>query len=136
MVLIYLEIDTINVMRMHLGYEKSNSNNVGAESNTNGCQSDYYAADNSADHFTDQSGVDLLQFFKITLNKNAKDRYMLLRIEKELAALAQDQRYCAHCSIIASLSLSLSLFLHWNTTKMRNCAQFDTRIFLFCSREL
>lgn len=103
---------------MYLGYEKSNSNNVGAESNTNGCQSDYYSADNSVDHFTDQSGVDLLQFFKITLNKNAKDRYMLLRIEKELAALAQDQRY-------------LLLYIYWNTTKMRKCAQFDTRISIF-----
>lgn len=67
---------------------------------SNGCPSDYgcttsVVVENSSDHFTDQSGVDLLQFFKITLNKNAKDRYMLLRIEKELAALAQDHRYCA-----------------------------------------
>lgn len=79
-----------------IGYEKSNSNNIGADSiqntTSNGCQSDYHSAENSTDHFTDQSGVDLLQFFKITLNKNAKDRYMLLRIEKELAALAQEQR--------------------------------------------
>lgn len=59
---------------------------------SNGCQSDYYSVENASDHFTDQSGVDLLQFFKITLNKNAKDRYMLLRIEKDLAALEQDQR--------------------------------------------
>lgn len=77
------------------GYEKSNSNNVGTEPNqsttSNGCQSDYYSSENSTDHFTDQSGVDLLQFFKITLNKNAKDRFMLLRIEKELATLTQDQ---------------------------------------------
>lgn len=80
----------------HAGYEKSNSNNVGTESNqsttSNGCQSDYFLVENSSEHFTDQSGVDLLQFFKITLNKNAKDRFMLLRIEKELAALTQDQR--------------------------------------------
>lgn len=59
---------------------------------SNGCQSDYLSVESSTEHFTDQSGVDLLQFFKITLNKNAKDRYMLLRVEKELAALAQDQR--------------------------------------------
>lgn len=81
---------------LYTGYEKSNSNNVGTESNqsttSNGCQSDYYSVENSSEHFTDQSGVDLLQFFKITLNKNAKDRFMLLRIEKELAALTQDQR--------------------------------------------
>lgn len=47
--------------------------------------------DSSAEHYTDSNGVDLLQFFKITLNKNSKDRYMLLRVEKELATLAQDQ---------------------------------------------
>lgn len=47
----------------------------------------------AGEHFTDQNGVDLLQFFKITLNKNTKDRSMLLRIEKELASLAQDESY-------------------------------------------
>lgn len=88
----------MNFNKIFSGYDKSNSNNVGqsesAQSTTsNGCQSDYYSLENATDHFTDQSGVDLLQFFKITLNKNAKDRYMLLRIEKELAALAQDQRF-------------------------------------------
>ncbi|XP_031619670.1 protein encore isoform X2 [Contarinia nasturtii] len=83
--------------KQNYGYDKSNSNNVGQSEpsqnvTSNGCQSDYYSMENSnTDHFTDQSGVDLLQFFKITLNKNAKDRYMLLRVEKELAALAQDQ---------------------------------------------
>lgn len=43
------------------------------------------------EHLTDQNGVDLLQFFKITLNKNTKDRAMLIRIEKELSAFAQDE---------------------------------------------
>lgn len=47
-------------------------------------------AESSPEHFTDSNGVDLLQFFKLTLNKNTKDRYMLLRIEKELTGLAQD----------------------------------------------
>lgn len=46
-----------------------------------------------SDYYTDQNGVDLLQFFKNTLNKNSKDRHMLLRIERELTALAQDERY-------------------------------------------
>lgn len=76
--------------------QSANNNVVGADAMqnaSNGCQSqEYLSVENSTDHFTDQSGVDLLQFFKITLNKNAKDRYMLLRVEKELAALAQDQR--------------------------------------------
>lgn len=81
-----------------LAYEKSNNNNnIGVDasqsnSTSNGCPTTV-VVENASDHFTDQSGVDLLQFFKITLNKNAKDRYMLLRIEKELAALTQDHRY-------------------------------------------
>ncbi|XP_055686248.1 protein encore isoform X2 [Lutzomyia longipalpis] len=47
--------------------------------------------DNLAEQYTDQSGVDLIQFFKETLNKNIKDRTMLLRIEKELLALVYDR---------------------------------------------
>ncbi|XP_055707888.1 protein encore isoform X4 [Phlebotomus papatasi] len=49
------------------------------------------AGDNSSEQYTDQSGVDLIQFFKETLNKNLKDRTMLLRIEKELLALVYDR---------------------------------------------
>ncbi|XP_049542075.1 protein encore-like isoform X5 [Anopheles darlingi] len=45
----------------------------------------------SCEQFTDQSGVNLLQFFKETLNKNFKDRNMLMKIEKELLALAMDR---------------------------------------------
>lgn len=71
----------------------SNNSSVEASGSHSNAQSDYSSQDNSTEHFTDQNGVDLLQFFKITLNKNTKDRYMLLRIEKELAALAQDQSY-------------------------------------------
>lgn len=48
-------------------------------------------ADNSFEQFTDQSGVDLIKFFRETLNKNAKDRSMLLKIEKELHDLATDR---------------------------------------------
>lgn len=64
---------------------------------------DYAAHDSGSgagDHFTDQNGVDLLQFFKITLNKNTKDRSMLLRIEKELASFAQDESYVWSISFI------------------------------------
>lgn len=62
----------------------------------NHSSNDYTTQDGSGsvgEHFTDQNGVDLLQFFKITLNKNTKDRSMLLRIEKELASLTQDESY-------------------------------------------
>lgn len=50
-----------------------------------------FVVENSFDQFTDQSGVDLIKFFKETLNKNAKDRSMLLKIEKELYELAIDR---------------------------------------------
>ncbi|XP_059620400.1 protein encore isoform X2 [Phlebotomus argentipes] len=49
------------------------------------------AGDNLSEQYTDQNGVDLIQFFKETLNKNIKDRTMLLRIEKELLALVYDR---------------------------------------------
>ena len=48
--------------------------------------------DNSFEQFTDQSGVDLIKFFRETLNKNSKDRSMLLKIEKELHDLATDRK--------------------------------------------
>lgn len=51
-----------------------------------------FLADNSFEQFTDQSGVDLIKFFRETLNKNAKDRSMLLKIEKELHDLATDRK--------------------------------------------
>lgn len=93
----------------------SNNNVVGGgvgsadamQNASNVCQSDYISVESSTEHFTDQSGVDLLQFFKITLNKNAKDRYMLLRVEKELAALAQDQRCLSSVEIHSILSFCL-----------------------------
>jgi hypothetical protein len=47
--------------------------------------------DSSTEQFTDQSGVDLVQFFKETLNKNSKDRTMLISIENDLLALASDE---------------------------------------------
>ncbi|XP_055914715.1 protein encore isoform X1 [Eupeodes corollae] len=47
--------------------------------------------DSSMEQFTDQSGVDLVLFFKETLNKNPKDRNTLMKIEKDLIELAQDK---------------------------------------------
>ncbi|XP_055528686.1 protein encore isoform X2 [Wyeomyia smithii] len=56
-----------------------------------GGSSGFLSRDNSCEQFTDQSGVNLIQFFKETLNKNFKDRNMLIKIEKELQALAMDR---------------------------------------------
>lgn len=51
----------------------------------------FLRTDSSTEQFTDQSGVDLIQFFKETLNKNPKDRNMLVKIEKDLLGLALDK---------------------------------------------
>lgn len=51
----------------------------------------FVASDDSFEQYTDWIGVDLLEFFKETLNKNTKDRNTLIRIEKDLLSLATDQ---------------------------------------------
>lgn len=47
--------------------------------------------DSSTEHYTDCTGIDLHQFIIDTLNKNAKDRVMMLKIEQELVTLAKDK---------------------------------------------
>lgn len=47
--------------------------------------------DSSTEHYTDCTGIDLHQFIIDTLNKNAKDRVMMLKIEQELVTLARDK---------------------------------------------
>ncbi|XP_017778860.1 PREDICTED: cAMP-regulated phosphoprotein 21 isoform X2 [Nicrophorus vespilloides] len=46
--------------------------------------------DNSSEQYTDTTGVDLEKFIPETLNRNAKDRALMLRIEEELTQLAKD----------------------------------------------
>lgn len=48
-------------------------------------------ADSSSEQYTDQTGIDLDQFIAETLNRNAKDRALMLRIEQELVNLAKDK---------------------------------------------
>ena len=48
-------------------------------------------SENSGDQFTDHGGTDLMSFFRDTLNKNIKDRQILLKIEKELMEFVQDE---------------------------------------------
>lgn len=47
--------------------------------------------DNSADYYTDTTGVDLEQFIPDTINRNPKDRALMLRIEEELINLVNDK---------------------------------------------
>jgi encore-like protein len=59
-------------------------------------------ADSSTEQYTDSTGVDLHQFITDTLNRNQKDRILLLKIEQELVNLAKDSKYVTHVAIIAA----------------------------------
>jgi hypothetical protein len=48
--------------------------------------------DSSTEQYTDGTGVDLQQFIADTLNRNQKDRILLLKIEQELVGLAKDNK--------------------------------------------
>ncbi|KAL7050981.1 hypothetical protein ACKWTF_004281 [Chironomus riparius] len=67
--------------------------NMGSSSSFEGgnTSSGFISRDSSSEQFVDQNGIDLVQFFKETLNKNAKDRNMLMKIERDLSQLAVDQ---------------------------------------------
>lgn len=69
--------------------------NMGSSSSCEGgnTSSGFISRDSSSEQFVDQNGIDLVQFFKETLNKNAKDRNMLLKIERDLISLAVDQAW-------------------------------------------
>ncbi|KAL3288472.1 hypothetical protein HHI36_002916 [Cryptolaemus montrouzieri] len=47
--------------------------------------------DSSSEQYTDTTGIDLEIFIPETLNRNAKDRALMLRIEQELVNLAKDK---------------------------------------------
>ena len=40
--------------------------------------------------YTDSTGTDLTQFIINTLNKNTKDRVLMLKLEQEMSSLARD----------------------------------------------
>lgn len=69
--------------------------NMGSSSSFEGgnTSSGFISRDSSSEQFVDQNGIDLVQFFKETLNKNAKDRNMLMKIERDLIQLAVDQTW-------------------------------------------
>ncbi|XP_063698227.1 R3H domain-containing protein 2 [Culicoides brevitarsis] len=73
--------------------EKPKMKQMGSSSSFEGASSGFISRESSYEQHmtTDHNGVSLLQFFHETLNKNAKDRNMLLKIEKELYSLATDK---------------------------------------------
>ncbi|XP_035913703.1 protein encore isoform X2 [Anopheles stephensi] len=73
------------------GSSSSVDGGMGGGGGGGGGMASFMSRDSLCDPFTDQSGINLIQFFKETLNKNFKDRNMLMKIEKELLSLAMDR---------------------------------------------
>ncbi|XP_043651077.1 protein encore isoform X3 [Drosophila teissieri] len=75
------------------GNNMSNNNGLSNNSsnNTSGFISRvFHQSENSSEQYTDYGGTDLLVFFRDTLNKNLKDRNILLKIEKDLIDFVQE----------------------------------------------
>ncbi|XP_039489247.1 protein encore isoform X6 [Drosophila santomea] len=66
------------------------SNNNGLSNNSSNNTSGFISRENSSEQYTDYGGTDLLVFFRDTLNKNLKDRNILLKIEKDLIDFVQE----------------------------------------------
>ncbi|XP_017098360.2 protein encore isoform X6 [Drosophila bipectinata] len=64
----------------------NNANSNNSSNNTSG----FISRENSSEQYTDYGGTDLLMFFRDTLNKNPKDRNILLKIEKDLMEFVQE----------------------------------------------
>ena len=52
--------------------------------------------DNSTELYTDSTGIDLEHFIAETINRNQKDRTVLLRIEKDLIEFVKDKQKASH----------------------------------------
>ncbi|KAL0107091.1 hypothetical protein PUN28_015556 [Cardiocondyla obscurior] len=52
--------------------------------------------DSSTELYTDSTGIDLEQFIAETINRNQKDRTVLLKIEKDLIEFARDRQKVSH----------------------------------------
>ncbi|KAK9877543.1 hypothetical protein WA026_018649 [Henosepilachna vigintioctopunctata] len=68
--------------------QQSSSQGSFESSHTN---SPILSRDSSSEQYTDTTGIDLEIFIPETLNRNAKDRALMLRIEQELVNLAKDK---------------------------------------------
>ncbi len=51
-----------------------------------------FIADSSTETYTDSTGIDLEEFIRTTLNKNPKDRVMLLKLETEMHNFIKDSK--------------------------------------------
>ncbi|KAL1501888.1 hypothetical protein ABEB36_007128 [Hypothenemus hampei] len=78
----------VNKGKGKLKQQSSSQTSISFESSTN---SPCLSRDSSAEFYTDTTGVDLEQFIPDTINRNPKDRALMLRIEEELVNLANDK---------------------------------------------
>ncbi|CAG9763991.1 unnamed protein product [Ceutorhynchus assimilis] len=79
----------VNKNRGKLRHQSSSQTSLSFESSTG--NSPCLSRDNSSEYYTDTTGVDLEQFIPETINKNPKDRALMLRIEEELMNLVDDK---------------------------------------------
>lgn len=56
----------------------------------------FFFADSSTELYTDSTGIDLEHFIAETINRNQKDRTVLLKIEKDLIEFARDKQKVCH----------------------------------------
>nr|XP_036672348.1 protein encore isoform X2 [Drosophila suzukii] len=68
----------------------NNMSNNGLSNNSSNNTSGFISRENSSEQYTDYGGTDLMVFFRDTLNKNPKDRNILLKIEKDLIDFVQE----------------------------------------------
>ncbi|XP_030766514.1 cAMP-regulated phosphoprotein 21 isoform X2 [Sitophilus oryzae] len=79
----------VNKSRGKLKQQSSSQTSLSFESSTG--NSSCLSRESSSDCYTDTTGVNLEQFIPETLNRNPKDRALMLRIEEELILLANDK---------------------------------------------
>ncbi|KAF5274789.1 hypothetical protein FQR65_LT00372 [Abscondita terminalis] len=82
--------NTLTVNRATRGKLRQQSSSQGSFEGSSS-NSPCLSRDSSSEQYTDTTGVDLEQFIAETLNRNAKDRALMLRIEQELVSLAKDK---------------------------------------------
>ncbi|KAK5647275.1 hypothetical protein RI129_002167 [Pyrocoelia pectoralis] len=82
--------NTLTVSRATRGKLRQQSSSQGSFEGSSS-NSPCLSRDSSSEQYTDTTGVDLEQFIAETLNRNAKDRALMLRIEQELVSLAKDK---------------------------------------------
>ncbi|XP_063918685.1 cAMP-regulated phosphoprotein 21 isoform X3 [Zophobas morio] len=81
-----LTVNRVNA-RNKLRQQSSSQGSFEGSSSNSPCLS----RDSSSEQYTDTSGADLEVFIPETINRNAKDRAFMLRIEQELVSLAKDK---------------------------------------------